>query len=579
MPEPVDFTASWLGPLDGGVAPLTEEFAFARLWRGFMTARIMIAMVLLLLQGSIYGLGQPVHVWMIWLCSAYLAATLAFRLLGRPKPAGQTFDTQWVLTIGVDLLVFCALQLLQSGGINYTPLFAVPVLLASVLGSVLLALGTAAGVALLLLTDAWWVSLQFPGDSASRFLQSGLTGTGFFVVAFLANQLASRLAREEQLARRSQIAARVQTQVNELVIETLADGVLVVDASDVVRAANPAARRLLGSDGPSRNAPFFLAAEPGWEPLVELSGLTFMQQGGQIADLTIAHSGQSPRRVHARTRLTPAHEEGAETLCVMFLQDLREMEARLRTEKLAAMGRMSAAVAHEIRNPLAAITQANALLDEDLHDPAHKQLTLLVRQNARRLAQIVEEVLNISRAQHQVPVSIPSALALDETVRAICTDWAQQTGGGARLQVWLHAPRVDVAFDADHLRRVLVNLLDNALRYAGQLPGSIQVSTRDSATGQASLMVWSDGEILEQTVQRHLFEPFFSSESRSSGLGLYICRELCEQHGAVIGYQRTVRAAGAPGDIQNTEGNEFFVGFRPGRPHFGNASSFDTMLV
>ncbi len=578
-----DDTTSWLGPLEGDAPPkVTEDFAFARLWHGFMTARVMIAIVLLLLQASIYGLGQPIHSWLVGLCAAYLVAALAFRLIARPKPPGQTFDAQWVLTIGIDLIVFCALELAQSGGINYTPLFAVPVLLASVLGSVLLALGTAAGVALLLLTDAWWVSLQFPGDTASRFLQSGLTGTGFFIVAFLANQLAARLAREEDLARRSQQAARVQTQVNELVIETLADGVLVVDANGVVRAANPAARRLLGSNGPARNAPFVLAAEVGWQSLVELSGLTFERQDGQVADLAIAHLGQNPRRVQVRTRLTPAHDAGAESLCVMFLQDLREMEARLRTEKLAAMGRMSAAVAHEIRNPLAAITQANALLDEDLQEPGHKQLTLMVRQNAQRLAQIVEEVLNISRVQHQAPVASPAVLLLDEAVEAVCHDWAQQTAGGPRLQLSLNALRTEVAFDADHLRRVLVNLLDNALRYARDLPGSIQVSTRESATGQASLMVWSDGELLEQTVQRHLFEPFFSSESRSTGLGLYICRELCERHGAIIGYQRTLRPApGGRADeaAQSVEGNEFFVAFRPGLAYLGSVSSFDTILV
>ena len=105
---------------------------------------------------------------------------------------------------------------------------------------------------------------------------------------------------------------------------------------------------------------------------------------------------------------------------------------------------------------------------------------------------------------------------------------------------------------------MLVNLLDNAARYAGRLPDSIRVSTHVSA-GQASLQVWSDGASLEPTVQRHLFEPFFSSESRSSGLGLYICRELCERHGAVIGYRR----ATCTGGDGAREGNEFFVALPP----------------
>ena len=101
----------------------------------------------------------------------------------------------------------------------------------------------------------------------------------------------------------------------------------------------------------------------------------------------------------------------------------------------------------------------------------------------------------------------------------------------------------------------MINLLDNALRYASGSTLSLEVSTDRVASGRARLTVWSDGLPLEETVQVHLFEPFFSSESRSSGLGLYICRELCERYGAQIGYQRMLR-----GSIQ---GNEFFIMFQP----------------
>ncbi len=552
--------SSWFGmaeQLGSGWTSEPRQSAFVRLWRAFMTARITIASVLLVLQASIYAMGNVSNGWSIAVCAAYLCATLLVWLLARPRPPGTTFDVQWVLTVGVDVVVFSALNFLLSSGINYTPLFALPVLLASILGPILLALGTAASVTLLLLADAWWTSSHLTGDSAARFLQSGLSGSGFFAVALLANQLALRLAREEKLAKNSQLVARMQTQVNELVIETLTDGVLVIDANGIVRSANPAARRLLAASDMTRMAPFVLATQAAWQPLADIMRQTFIQKLPQQADVALNHAGQHARQLHVRTRLAAGQGNTEEALCVMFLEDLREMEARVRVEKMAAMGRMSAAVAHEIRNPLAAISQANALLEEDLQNPAHKQLTAMVRQNAQRLAKIVDDVLNISRVQVLSPEQHGMSLVLDEAAARISEDWMQHTASSGRTQVMLKASQVSVVFDPEHLRRLMINLLDNALRYASQSSRAIQVTTEMSYSGQVRLSVWSDGLPLEKAVQTHLFEPFFTSESRSSGLGLYICRELCERYGALIGYQRASRGA-----LQSVEGNEFFVLFK-----------------
>ena len=551
---------------------LMLDSAFSRLWRGFMTARVSIAVVLVLLLGALFSLSPTLNIneWLVALCLSYLAASLAVRVFGRARPPGHTFDPQWVSTIGVDLVAFSTLQFLQAGGINYSPLFALPVLMAAVLGSALLALGTAAGVTLLLLTDAWVQSLHAPMESAARFLQAGLTGTGYFTLAFLVNQLAARLGREELAARQGQQAARVQALVNELVIESLTDGVLVVDAQCGVRAANPAARTLLGVEPAGPKTGFDLTAQVAWQPLVRLARWTFDQRSPMRGEVAIEEAGASPRRIYVRTRLTAS--EGDESLCVIFMEDLREMEARLRTEKLAAMGRMSAAVAHEFRNPLAAIAQANALMEEDLTDPGQQQLAALVRKNTQRLAQIVDEILDVSRVHHD-GISGTPALDLDAQVAATCSDWAMQTKSGAKLQLALAAPGARVPFESDHLRRVLVNLLDNALRYAGSKPDSIRVST-GIVDGQRSLHVWSDAGPLEPGVQQHLFEPFFSSESRSSGLGLYICRELCERHGAAMGYRRAT--AGAASHAR--EGNDFFVAFATAGPLAGTAS-FDTMAA
>jgi len=556
----------------------TEDTPFLRLWHGFLTGRVMVALALVLLQGLGQALNQNVQPLELAVCLAYLAATVAVRLLARSAVPAPHAGPQWLPSIGVDLAAICALQWLHTGGMNFTPLFGLPILMAAVLGTLTLALGTTAAATLLLLAWSWWLGDHGGGDSAQRYLQVALTCTGYFVVAFLVHQLALRLVREQKVAQHSQWAALVQSQVSALVIQNLTDGVLVVDTENTVRVANPAGLLLLGCAAEAA-LPFTLAQSDPWRPLLELSQRTFGQKAPQTADTTLLSPGHSPIGLHVRTWLTaPSGAAGGrvgERLCVMFLHDLRELEARLRTEKLAAMGRMSAAVAHEIRNPLAAIMQANALLDEDLQDPAHKRLARIVQQNADRLARIAEEILDIARVQHQISHSPPSALALDEEVANIWRDWHAQKPERRQAWVALGAGQTHIEFDPEHLRRVLLNLLDNALRYRSDAPEGLQLLTSLSPSGQASVQVWSDGPPMDQSVERHLFEPFFSSESRSSGLGLYICRELCERHGATISYQRLAR---------NTErglvdGNAFTVHFRKASRLQEAASLFDTIVV
>ena len=531
-----------------------RDTALQRLWRGFMTARCFVAAVLLLLQFVSYAIGQSVHWIAVGLSSGYLIAALLGARFAPFRPPIRGFGAAWAVTIGIDLATFTALQVLQVGSINYTPLFALPVLMGAVLGTVTVGLGTSAAVTLLLLADAGWRWIDSPADASARFVQAALTGTGLFVVALLAHELARRLAREEALAQRGRSAAQMHAQVNDLVIETLSEGVLVIDADGRVHAANPAADVILGHGLASMTPPFVLASQPAWRPLAALAGRTFSRRAAQSRELPVAQAQGPAREVRVRTRLTPSGDRRNDSLCVMFLQDLRELEARIRTEKLAAMGRMSAAVAHEIRNPLAAITQASALLSEDLTDPAHRQLTAMVEQNALRLARIVDDVLDVARARQQRVLPLDEQLSLDPTVRAMVDEWVQQTQHRS-VQVVLEAAGLDVRFDTEHLRRILVNLLDNAARYASASDGAIQVHTHRGTAGRASLQVWSDGAPLDPAVQRHLFEPFFSSESRSSGLGLFLCRELCERHGATMGYERCLVARDGP------EGNAFFVNF------------------
>lgn len=549
---------------------------FARLWRGFMTARVTLGLVLLALQASLYALGQSADHLLIMVCGGYLAATVGTRLLGKPRRLGPTLGPRWVTTIGVDVITFALLQYVQGhAGINYSPLLALPVLLAAVLGSLPLALGTAAGATLLLLAQASLAGLRAGADSTAMVAQSALTGAGYFVIAILASQMSARLATEEQRSRRSQVMARVQREVNALVIESLTDGILVVDAQDQVLSANPAACRLLGRAPQVSQAPFALSADPVWQDLVRLNQLSFSSNQGQSANIVFHLARVGPQYTHVRTRMAVTDGGASERLCVFFVQDQREMEARMRTEKLVSMGRMSTAVAHEIRNPLAAIVQANALLDEEMADPKLQALTRMVRQNANRLERIVDEVLNISRVHQRVGESDPPSVQLNSLVGQICQDWAANARREAGLKTRFCDGHPAVEFDGEHLRRVLINLLDNASRYAGAGPESIQVVTTEVAGGRLALAVWSDGEPMEPSVERHLFEPFFSSESRSTGLGLYICRELCEGHGATIGFARVRRNVWAT----QVTGNEFRISFAPAPGALNSPMSSDRMRV
>jgi two-component system sensor histidine kinase PilS (NtrC family) len=296
--------------------------------------------------------------------------------------------------------------------------------------------------------------------------------------------------------------------------------------------------------------------------LLELTRLSVGSGHSQEEDVTIRHGNQGPRRVHAHTRLAAPQGIAGESLCVLFLQDQRELEARLRTERLAGMGRLSTAVAHEIRNPLSAITQANALLDEDISDPKLKRLTAMVGQNAKRLEKIVNDILNVSRVQPYDQSFLVPAVPLDATLHRICSDWATQTGSQLRLTLHPVEQSIVVRFDTEHLRRVLVNLLDNARRHTEERRDAIQVYANTDDAQHATISIWSDAPPMDQSVERHLFEPFFSSDSRSSGLGLYICRELCERHDASLVYQRTVRAARG----QPTDGNEFVITLQRAEP-------------
>lgn len=549
-----------------------QDSALIRVYRTYATARAVIGLGLVGVQalGSLLGTHNAEWLTLISIFYGVQAVTLwllpRFRPLVRPQSQTRHRRRQWLATIGVDLVAFALLHLVEVGtSLNYAALLVLPVLMSGVLTSRLLALGTAAGVTLVLLLAAWRTGLG--SDAAALLmLQSGLAGLGMFMIALLAGELAGRLAREESAARGSLELARQQAQLNRLVIEEMADGVLVVDRRLRVRAANPAARALLVDQGLHAPAPFVLTEAPAWAGLLKAVQFAIDEGAWPEAgrDVMLSFGGGKSRTLRMRVRFMRGRgldregeagaEDAGEPFVVLLLEDLRTLQARIRQEKLAAMGRVSAGIAHEIRNPLAAISQANALLQEEALPATQQRLTQMVADNVKRLKQLVDDVMEVA------PGAEPVAQVIDATatVVAAAADWARTAQlpltVDSRLHAELPALPLGVMFDAEHLRRVLVNLLDNAHRHssAGRGAISLRLAARDESWAQ--LMVLSDGPVIAPEIERFLFEPFFSTRSRGSGLGLYICRELCERYGASIEY----RAQAA----SETSRNAFVVSMR-----------------
>lgn len=521
----------------------------------FALARVLLGLLLLLVEVLLELYAHTGLSFLAWgLCSAYVGAAVWLlhgqRRASTADPRHPLPRRWWIWTIGVDVLAFGILLQVIGTGQNIAAMFAMPVLMAAMLAHRRTAMAVAAAVTLILLGSAWIEGLRSGGGIAVLFTQAGVTGAGLFLVAMLTGDLASRLARQEQATRSSIGLARQQVALNRLMIDEIPEGVMVIDQQGLVRAGNPAALNLLGDgDDLHRPSPPFLlpriAGTRGlWQAVEDgfRSGV-WPSSGRDVALGQAAIGSAESRTVRVRMRMTRDHGmEAGQILGVLFLEDLRSVQARVRQERLAAMGRVSTGIAHEIRNPLAAIAQANALLHEDMPPGSPQQrLTQIVIDNVERLRRTVDDIMEVAPGRMQAVMPID----LRTQVQSACLAWSRtqdlpedihlsplsvEIGPDRSPHEWA------VRFDPDHLHRVLINLLDNALRHSTRRRAAVAV-TLDWLPGKAELCIANDGLPVEPEVEPYLFEPFFSTRSRGMGLGLYICRELCERYGATIEYR------------------------------------------
>jgi len=438
------------------------------------------------------------------------------------------FDLQLSIQVFADIIAI-TLLMYASGGVRSG---LGVMLLISLTGAALVAqrrltfLYAAVATIALLLEQTYWVLLN--DASTADYLQPGLLAIGCFASAGITNWLARRVAANELLAHRRGRELETQTRVNELVIEDMHDGVVVLDRDGRVVQHNPRALRLLGVD-----------PLEGMELVSLLPGFAPRWREWRAGVEGASPASSTDYEFHGRgLRLRLLDTGTAEEFCVLFIEDMTRTREQAQQLKLAALGRLTANIAHEIRNPLSAISHASELLGEEKREHDRERLYRIIRDNTQRLDRLVSDVLQLSRrdrtASERIHLNTWLMGFLEEFV-------AYERVSPERFQIQtMRDAWVD--FDREQLRQVLWNLLRNAVRHARDEPRSIRIVLAGYGD-QVELSVIDNGAGVPAANQGQLFEPFFTTDSKGTGLGLYLARELCATNRAVLEY--VVEPAGA----------------------------------
>lgn len=357
----------------------------------------------------------------------------------------------------------------------------------------------------------------------AQLLQTALVCIGYFAMVGVALALGRYTKASEDLAAQRGIDVANLEQVNRLIIQDMQDGVLVVDLNGVVRGHNAPVTRLLGGFGRMR----------GGMRLAEFSSVLhdyWRRWQEDFADPLPPFKVDATQRL-LRVRLVRIGS-GLNGGTLIYLEDLGRAQSEAQQMKLAAMGRLTASIAHEVRNPLSAINQAAQLLEEDgAVAPEGARLLMMIRNNAKRIDRIVGEVLQLNRRDRQQPDFVPLAdyvqSLLDEIVPA------ENMPPGA-VVVSIPADLVTM-FDRGHLNQILWNLVRNAWQHCQKKDGSVRVSARAGYMGDVVIVELSDdGPGIPAELRGQIFEPFFTTRPGGTGLGLYIARELADANGATL---------------------------------------------
>jgi two-component system sensor histidine kinase PilS (NtrC family) len=423
---------------------------------------------------------------------------------------------------GVELLLLVAiggtsLMLGKQTTIFYAAIATISVLLQHSWGDLQGALGGAlAGQA-----------VELSDHTSENFPRVGLFGLGLFATSFLGYTLASRLRATEELAARRGVDLANLAKINELIIQRMQSGVVVCDMAGNIRVINLAANRYLGVPASVKHKPALGDVAP------DLSIQLFGWLGGnpEFRQRTMFKS----RAGYALLPRFVVLAEGKDGGVLILLDDMAFMRQQAQQLKMAALARLTASIAHEIRNPLGAIANAAQLLGESTsHADQDKRLIQIIEEQSRRMNVIVQNVTQLSRRDRVNPVRLALGPWLEEFIR----QYSDTVVVPREAFVNMGAPGVELCFDPDQLFQVVSNLCQNALRASPSFSGTplIKFEAGLDPENRPYLDAIDWGKGVPPEIVENIFDPFFTTTPKGTGLGLYIARELAEGNGGSLDY-------------------------------------------
>ncbi len=511
--------ANWLQEGDALAVPLSY-------WRSLSLFNLFRAVILIgaLFAGLVYDLQLSVAADSM--PSFYAAANLYLLLtavfaytIHRRWPR---FQLQLSFQVVTDILFIVIFMYLAGGMKSGLGILLMPYLAAAGLvsrGRTTLLHAALASIAILLQQCLQW---YYVNASLYEFVQTGQVAVAYFAVAWVAFRLAQYATESQMLAEQRRVDLQNLAQINQMVIQDVSDGVIVLDEDGRLMMHNLMAERMLGCQG----YPLHLQLREYSTALAE--SVSLWRAGEQVGARQIIRVPSTASEF--RPRFVPIRKDRQESGLIIFLEDMDRLQQEAQQLKLASLGRLTASIAHEIRNPLGAIGHASQLLAEEAADATSQRLTRIIQDNTQRLDRMINDVLSLNRRDRA------NRTALD--LAAWLKDFALEFGETERLDVPIPVScdsGIWIRFDPTHLHQVLWNLCRNAWRYSSKGEGAVRLLVEEDFS-HVRLSVRDDGPGVPDKLQAHLFEPFFTTEAKGTGLGLYLSREICLANLARLDY-------------------------------------------